>query len=115
MLVWMTLLTGLVVLVVGSVLMTRVDRRWKPLHQRCSRCEQSWFGRGTFCGRCGARGRAHDWRADTDPLPADDATVGLDLGTLPDRFGRFEPRPLPRTTLPAPREPLEHGVARRTA
>lgn len=95
MLVWVTLLTGLVVLVAGSVLMTRVDRRWRPLHQQCGRCGRAWFGHGKFCESCGARGRVHDWRGDTGPQAA---------VPPPDRFGRFEPAPRP---LPSPRESLE--------
>lgn len=95
MLVWVTLLVGLVALVVGSVLMTRVDRRWRPLHQQCGRCGRAWFGHGKFCESCGARGRVHDWRGDTGPQ----ATV-----PPPDRFGGFEPAP---RALPAPRESLE--------
>ena len=100
MLVWVTLLTGLVVLVAGSVLMTRVDRRWRPLHQQCDRCGRGWFGHGKFCEGCGARGRVHDWRGDAGRRPAD-------------RSGRFEPAP--RAALPAPRESLERRRSARRA
>lgn len=78
MLVWVTLVAGLVVLAVGAVAVTRVDRRWRPRHQRCCRCQEAWFGEGKFCGRCGARGR--DW---------------LDTG------------PVSRIELPRPREPFQ--------
>lgn len=84
MLVWVTLLAGLLVIVVGTLLMTRVDRRWRPRHQRCGRCREAWFGEGRFCHRCGARGRAYDLAADEARLRAGEDWPGwLDTGPVP--------------------------------
>ncbi len=112
MLVWVTLLTGLVVLVAGSVAMTRIDRRWRPRHQQCCRCQDAWFGEGKLCDRCGARGHDYDWLAEKYAgFPTHDWQGYLDTGPLP----RVEPLPhvelprveLPRVELPAQREPAE--------
>jgi hypothetical protein len=98
MLVWVTLITGLLVLAAGSVAVTRVDRRWRPRHQQCCRCREAWYGEGKLCDRCGARG--HDWfgTASARVLPTHDWQGRLDTG------------PIPRVEVPRPREPLDRGV-----
>jgi hypothetical protein len=96
MLVWVTLFAGLVVLAAGSVAVTRVDRRWRPRHQRCCRCQDAWFGEGKLCDRCGARGR-------------DDDRFGERYRAFPthDWQGYLDTGPIPVVDLPVPRRPVE--------
>ncbi|MCX6466984.1 MAG: hypothetical protein NTW05_25860 [Pseudonocardiales bacterium] len=96
MLVWVTLFAGLVVLAAGSVAVTRVDRRWRPRHQRCCRCQDAWFGEGKLCDRCGARGR-------------DDDRFGERYRAFPTHGwqGYLDTGPIPVVDLPVPRRPVE--------
>ncbi len=81
MLVWMTLLSGSAVCLVGMLAVFRVDRRWRRRHQRCCRCLRTWYGEGKLCAGCGARGRAYDQREQTR-LPTHDWQGYLDTGPL---------------------------------
>ena len=58
----MTSIAGSAVLVLGGVLMSKVDRRWRRVHLQCCRCLEVWFGREKLC-RCGGSGNTYDWLA----------------------------------------------------
>lgn len=87
----MKLLSGLLVLVAGSLAVTRVDRRWRARHQVCPTCGGTWFGALKVCTDCGARGREPDW---TGPLPRVAAP----------------PLPVPRTPVDGARSPAHDAV-----
>lgn len=83
MLVWVTLLSGLVVCVLGSLAVFRVDRRWRRRHLRCCRCQRTWYGEAKLCYGCGGRGRAYDHREEGGRLPTHDWQGYLDTGPIP--------------------------------
>ncbi|WP_300007230.1 hypothetical protein [Pseudonocardia sp.] len=113
MLVWVTLAAGSVVLVIGTLAVMRVDRRWRRSHLQCCRCLDTWHGYAKICERCGGRGRDYDWLAarfagfpthdwqgylDTGPIPVIDVAPGR----IPAQ--RTVADPAERTAEPAERE-----------
>jgi len=107
MLVWISLVVGITVIVVGVLVAVRVDRRWRSAHLQCCRCLEVWFGQDKMCSRCGARGQeydrmarkvagfpTHDWQGDLDtgPIPVvvvpPDAPIGIPAQ-------RFDSPPMP--------------------
>jgi len=84
MLTWMTLATGIAVIVAGSLAMMRVDQHWRSSHLQCCRCRRTWFGRDKMCDRGGARGRDYDWLAvKFAGFPTHDWQGYLDTGPIP--------------------------------
>jgi ribosomal protein L37E len=84
MLVWMTLVAGVLLLAAGVVVVVKVDRQWRREHLQCCRCLQTWFGRDKMCSRCGARGKTYDWlAAKFAGFPTHDWQGYLDTGPLP--------------------------------
>ena len=84
MLVWMTLVAGVLLLALGVVAAVKVDRQWRREHLQCCRCLQVWFSRDKMCLRCGARGKPYDWLAHKYAgFPTHDWQGYLDTGPLP--------------------------------
>jgi hypothetical protein len=84
MLVWMTLVAGVLLLAAGVVVVVKVDRQWRREHLQCCRCLQTWFGRDKMCSRCGARGKTYDYlAAKFAGFPTHDWQGYLDTGPLP--------------------------------
>ena len=85
MLVWMTLVAGVLLLAAGVVVVVKVDRQWRREHLQCCHCLQTWFGREKMCSRCGARGKPYDWPAVTSAgVPTHDRQGYLDPGPPPE-------------------------------
>lgn len=84
MLVWMTLVAGVLLLAAGVVVVVKVDRQWRREHLQCCRCQQTWFGRDKMCARCGARGKPYDYlAAKFAGFPTHDWQGYLDTGPPP--------------------------------
>lgn len=79
MLVWVTLLSGVVVCLLGSLAIVRADRDWRRGPQRCRRCQQIRYGRDELCDDCSAGERPDEARG----LPAPDRGVHSDTDPLP--------------------------------
>jgi hypothetical protein len=84
MLVWMTLVAGVLLLAFGVVVAVKVDRQWRREHLQCCRCLQVWFSRDKLCLRCGARGKPYDWLArQYAGFPSHDWQGYLETGPIP--------------------------------
>ncbi len=84
MLVWVTLAAGSVVILLGTLAVMRVDRRWRRSHLQCCRCLDTWFGHAKICERCGGRGSTYDWLAVRYAgFPTHDWQGYLDTGPIP--------------------------------
>jgi ribosomal protein L37E len=104
MLVWVTLAAGFVVIVLGSLAVMRVDRRWRRSHLQCCRCLDTWHGRAKICARCGGRGNAYDWLAVRYAgFPSHDWQGYLDTGPIPVISITDVEIPAQRTPVPAER------------
>ena len=103
MLVWMTLAVGSVVILVGTLAVMRVDRRWRRSHLQCCRCLDTWHGRAKICQRCGGRGNSYDWLAVRYAgFPTHDWQGYLDTGPIPVISIADVGIPAQRTAEPAP-------------
>lgn len=107
MLIWLTLVGGIVTIVLGSLAMTRVDEHWRSAHLQCCRCLRTWHSRAKICDRCGGRGNGYDWLAVRFAgFPTHDWQGYLDTGPIPVvpvpevRFPAVE---APAVEVPAPR------------
>ncbi|MHA6780969.1 hypothetical protein ACVGOW_08225 [Pseudonocardia saturnea] len=84
MLIWVTLVVGIVAIALGYLAMTRVDERWRASHMQCCRCLRTWHGRAKICDRCGGRGHDYDWLAvKFAGFPTHDWQGYLDTGPIP--------------------------------